>query len=393
MQNKTRLLLLSLSLAVFGVITTEVAVIGLLPQLMHQLHINAPQVGFLISIYAIVVAISGTFITLLLGKYNRKKILLVIMLLFIISNAIYALTNNYYIILIFRVLPALTHAVFFAIALNIAANAMPPAKSTQGTAIVFSGVAIGMVLGMPLSAFIAQEFSLSAAFWFGALTSLVAFIGIFLNVPSINVTAPLKIHQQIKILNNVSVWLSILTITLIFSTMFATFSYIADYLIQITHFSNNITSTLLILFGISGYIGNFIFSYYLQRDPVKTTLRYPLLFGLIYLFIWFWGYNPFLMVLFIILWGILHTSGLIISQNWLMREASAAPEFANSLYISFSNLGITIGTIVGGWIMPMIGVESIMWIGIIFAFLAFTSIWLKVNLQAKEQLLADKLTN
>ena len=88
MQNKIRLLLLSLSLAVFGVITTEVAVIGLLPQLTQQLHITAPQVGFLVSIYAVVVAISGPFITLLLGRFNRKTVLLVIMMLFIVSNSI-----------------------------------------------------------------------------------------------------------------------------------------------------------------------------------------------------------------------------------------------------------------------------------------------------------------
>ena len=162
MQNKIRLLLLSLSLAVFGVITTEVAVIGLLPQLTQQLHITAPQVGFLVSIYAVVVAISGPFITLLLGRFNRKTVLLVIMMLFIISNSIYALTENYHMILVFRVLPALTHAVFFAIALNLAANAMPPEKSAKGVAIVFSGDAVRIFLRIHLSAFITVAYSMTA---------------------------------------------------------------------------------------------------------------------------------------------------------------------------------------------------------------------------------------
>ncbi|WP_414114636.1 MFS transporter, partial [Staphylococcus hominis] len=143
------------------------------------------------------------------------------MMLFIISNSIYALTENYHMILVFRVLPALTHAVFFAIALNLAANAMPPEKSAKGVAIVFSGVAVGMVLGLPLSAFIAEAFSLTAAFWFGALTSLLAFMGIAIHVPSTPVTAPLKVREQVAILKRLPVWLCILTVTLIFSAMFA----------------------------------------------------------------------------------------------------------------------------------------------------------------------------
>ncbi|WP_337960312.1 MFS transporter [Morganella morganii] len=199
MKNNVMLILLSLSLAVFGVIT-------------------------------------GPAITLMPGRYNRKTVVLVIMAIFIVSNIAYAITHQYDVILFFRILPALTHAVFFAIALVVAANVVPPVRSAHAIAIVFSGVAVGMVLGMPLSAFIAEIFTLSAAFWFGALTSVVAFTGIALFVPSLPV------------------------------------------------------------FGISGYFGNFIFSRCLQRNVIKTTSLYPLLFILIYLAVWLCGSSPWLMV-------------------------------------------------------------------------------------------------
>lgn len=380
MQTKTRLLLLTLSLAVFGVITTEVAVIGLLPQLIEQLNITAPQVGFLVSIYAIVVAITGPVITLLFGKFNRKTVLLVIMALFIVSNTVYALTHQYHVILLFRILPALTHALFFAIALMVAANSVPAEKSAHGVAIVFSGVAVGMVLGMPLSAFIAETWSLNMAFYFGALTSIIAFLGIAIFVPSMKVTQPLKVRDQLKVLTQFNVWLSIITVTLIFSAMFAGFSYIADFLVNISGFSNNITSTLLIVFGISGYIGNFIFSHYLQQNTIKTTLTYPILFSLIYFVIWLTGAHTFAMIPLIIVWGMLHTSGLIVCQTWLMRDAKAAPEFANSLYIAFSNLGITVGSMVGGWVILHLELKMIMWVGILFSLLALSTIWLRIRL-------------
>ncbi|WP_445495244.1 MFS transporter [Photorhabdus sp. SF281] len=106
MQNKSSMLLLTLSVAVFGVITTEVAVIGLLPQLESQLHVTPTQVGFLVSIYAIIVAVTGPFITLMLSGCNKKYILLTILLIFIISNLIYATTNVFNLMLFFRVLPA-----------------------------------------------------------------------------------------------------------------------------------------------------------------------------------------------------------------------------------------------------------------------------------------------
>ncbi|OBU05019.1 MFS transporter [Morganella psychrotolerans] len=381
MQNKTMLILMSLSLAVFGVITTEVAVIGLLPQLTAQLHISAPQVGFLVSIYAVVVAVTGPAITLLLGRYNRKTVLLVIMTIFAVSNTAYAITHQYNVILFFRMLPALTHAVFFAIALVVAANSVPAARSAHAVAIVFSGVAVGMVLGMPLSAFIAEIFTLSAAFWFGTLTSVVAFAGIALFVPSLPVTKPLKIRDQLIILQNKDVWLSIAAVTLIFSAMFAGFSYIADYLVTIGHFPNNITSGLLVIFGISGYVGNFIFSRCLQKNVIKTTLLYPLLFVLIYLAVWLGGSSQWLMILLVVFWGILHTSGLIVSQTWLLRDAGSAPEFANSLYIAFSNLGITLGAMAGGWVIRHYGVHAIVWAGIAFALPAFITVYLKVRRQ------------
>lgn len=353
MKNNVMLILLSLSLAVFGVITTEVAVIGLLPQLTEQLQITAPQVGFLVSIYAVVVAITGP-----------------------------AITHQYDVILFFRILPALTHAVFFAIAPVVAANVVPPARSAHAIAIVFSGVAVGMVLGMPLSAFIAEIFTLSAAFWFGALTSVVAFTGIALFVPSLPVTQVLKVREQLAILQRRDVWLSIVAVTLIFSAMFAGFSYIADYLVTITGFSNNMTSALLVVFGISGYFGNFIFSRYLQRNVIKTTSLYPLLFILIYLAVWLCGSSPWLMVPVVVLWGILHTSGLIVSQTWLLREAGNTPEFANSLYIGFSNLGITLGAMAGGRMIRSFGADTIIWAGIVFAVAAFITVRLKVRQQA-----------
>lgn len=377
MQNKSTLLLLALSVAVFGVITTEIAIIGLLPKLVSQLHVTPTQVGFLVSIYAIIVAVTGPFITLMLSGFNKKTVLLGILVVFIVSNLIYATTDVFNLMLVFRILPALAHAVFFAVALVVAANSVPKEKAAGAAAKVFAGVAIGLVLGVPLSSLIAEHFSLSAAFYFGAAACVLAFLGVLFLMPSMPTLHKLSFASQLSVLRNGKLWLTISTVTLIFAAMFSSFSYVADYLSRVTHLNNNYISAMLILFGVCGFAGNFVFSSFLQKNVVKTTLVYPLLFTLLLLLVWFFGFSPLLMCLLTVFWGAFHSSGLVVSQTWLMREATDAPEFANSLYMSFSNLGITLGSLTGGWFIARLGTHSVVLSSVIFTLLAFVSILIK----------------
>ena len=391
MQNKSSLLLLALSVAVFGVITTEIAIIGLLPKLVSQLHVTPTQVGFLVSIYAIIVAITGPFITLMLSGFNKKTVLLSILVVFIISNLIYATTDVFNLMLLFRILPALAHAVFFAVALVVAANSVPKEKAAGAAAKVFAGVAIGLVLGVPLSSLIADHLSLAAAFYFGAAACVVAFVGVLLFMPSMPAKHKVSYASQISVLRNGKLWLTISTVTLIFAAMFSGFSYVADYLARVTHLSNNAISAMLILFGLCGFTGNFVFSSLLQKNVVKTTHVYPLLYTLVFLLVWLLGFSPLAMCLLTVFWGAFHSSGLVVSQTWLMREASEAPEFANSLYMSFSNLGITLGSLTGGWFIARLGTHSVVLSSVIFALLAFASIVIKHRADVKTAPVAQEL--
>lgn len=392
MQNKSSLLLLALSVAVFGVITTEIAIIGLLPKLVSQLHVTPTQVGFLVSIYAIIVAVTGPFITLLLSRFNKKTVLLTILVVFIISNLIYATTDIFKLMLLFRILPALAHALFFAVALVVAANSVPKEKAAGAAAKVFAGVAIGLVLGVPLSSLIADHLSLSAAFYFGAAACVLAFIGVMVFMPSMPATHKVSYASQVAVLRKGKLWLTISTVTLVFAAMFSGFSYVADYLAKVTHLSNNAISAMLILFGLCGFIGNFVFSSFLQKRVLQTTLAYPLLYTLVFLLVWFLGFSPLAMCVLTVFWGAFHSSGLVVSQTWLMREASEAPEFANSLYMSFSNLGITIGSLTGGWFIARLGTHSVVLSSVFIALLAFISIAVKQRSDAKSnQLCAESV--
>lgn len=383
--KKETLLLLTLALAVFAVITTELAIIGLLPQLARQLDVSATEVGLLVSLYAVVVAVTGPFVTLLVSGWNKKRVLLAIMLIFVVSNLFNAYTDNYSTMLIFRVVPALVHAVFFAVALVVAVNSVSAEKRAGATAKVFAGVAVGLVLGVPFSAFMADHVSLAAAFLFGAVTSGLAFVGILLLMPSIPTQTKMSFKSQLKILKQGSVWLSLSTVVFVFATMFSGYSFIAEYLEGVTHMNGTWVSAMLMAFGIFGFFGNFLFSAWLQKNAIRTTIIYPLLYIGIYVLVYLLGGSFLAMVLLTLLWGLLHSAGLVISQGWLMRDASEAPEFANSLYISFSNLGITLGASLAGWVIASLGTHNLVWSSIIFAALALLSIVAKLSLYGKGQ--------
>lgn len=373
------LLILVLALGVFGIITTEMGIVGVLPQVTQKFNISASQAGWLVSIFALVVAISGPFLTLLASGMNRKFILMTAVLLFAISNIVYAFTTRFDVMLAFRIIPAIVHPAFFSVALVTAASLVSPEKSGRAVTKVFAGITVGFAFGVPLTSYLAEKVSLEAAFLFGAVVSLVAFIGIWAWLPSMPVQSKLSYGAQLGILRKPALWLNIAAVTSIFAAMFSVYSYFAEYLGQVTHMNGSWISMMLMVFGVIMILGNFLFGSFLQKSVLRTTILFPVAYIAAYLLIYYAGGYFIPMTVMILLWGIVHSGGLIVSQSWLMTEAQAAPEFGNSLFVSFTNLGITIGALVGGWFIGQLGIHQLMWSGIGFALLAFLLITVKIK--------------
>ncbi|OMD92919.1 arabinose ABC transporter permease [Paenibacillus odorifer] len=380
MKKVNPFLIIILALGVFGIITTEMGIIGVLPQVTQKFNISTSQSGWLVSIFALVVAISGPFLTLLASGINRKVILLTAVLIFAISNIVYAYTTMFEVMLIFRIIPAIFHPVFFSVALVTAAQLVPPEKSTKAVTKVFAGITVGFAFGVPLTSYLADKISLEVAFLFGAVVSIIAFLGILAWLPSMPVKEKMSYGKQLGILRKPLLWLNIVAVIFIFAAMFSVYSYFAEYLGQVTHMNGSGISIMLMTFGIIMIFGNFLFGSLLHKGITKTVIMFPLLYAVTYLFVYYLGSYFLPMVVIIIIWGAVHSGGLIVSQAWLTTEAKEAPEFGNSLFISFSNLGITIGTAIGGWFISHAGIHRLIWIGIMFSLLAFLSIIIKIKI-------------
>lgn len=265
MKKINPLLIIMLAVGVFGIITTEMSIVGVLPQITEKFGISTSQAGLLVSIFALVVAISGPFLILLVSGINRKTVLLTSIFIFAVSNIIYAYTTHFEVMLIFRILPAALHPLFFSIALVTASKLVPPEKSGQAVTKVFMGITVGFALGVPLTSYLAEQFSLEIAFLFGAIVNALAFIGILLLLPSMPVTERMSFGKQIRILRKPTIWLNIATVTFLFAAMFSVYSYFAEYLAKVTDMNGSLISIMLFIFGVIMIVGNHVFGALLQK--------------------------------------------------------------------------------------------------------------------------------
>ncbi|MGO4276216.1 MFS transporter, partial [Paenibacillus sp. TAF58] len=192
---------------------------------------------------------------------------------------------NYTVLLIVRVLPAFLHPVYFSVAFAAAASSVPKDQSARAVGRVFTGVTVGMVLGVPITSFIGDQFSLEAAFLFSAIINVITFIGIISWIPSLPVTEKLSYGKQLKVLVKPQLWLNIAAACFILAALYSVYAYFAEYLGKVTNMNGKTISAMLILFGASGVFGNLQAAKLLSKNMIKTTIYYPLVMGVIYLLI------------------------------------------------------------------------------------------------------------
>jgi predicted MFS family arabinose efflux permease len=271
------------------------------------------------------------------------------------------------------------------VAFVAAASFVSKEQITKAIAKLFMGVTAGMVIGAPITSFLAVVLSLKASMLFFAVVNTIALLAIIAFVPSMPVKERLSYGKQLSVLKKPLVWLSIATVILINSAMFSVFSFFAEYLDKVTHMSGKEISLMLVLFGATGIAGNLLAGKWLSTNAIKTALLYPFVFGAIYLLIYFLGNFTIPMAILIAVWGVLFTIGLNLSQYWITSAASEAPEFANGLFVSFANLGITVGSLIGGLFIANLGTQQVVWSGLIFLVLGFLTIALRANLYGSKK--------
>lgn len=337
------LLVFILTAGVFGIINTEMGVIGILPLIAEHFHVTVPEAGWTVSIFALVVAISAPIMPLLFSGINRKKVMLLALGVFTLSNIISMLTSNFTILLIARALPAFLHPVYVSMAFTVAAASVSKEKAPKAVAKVFIGVSAGMVLGVPVTSYIASEVSFMMGMMFFTVVNALVFMATLLFVPSMPVKEKLSYGAQLNVLKKKIVWYSIIAVTLINGALFGFFSYMSDYLRTVTEVSYSVISILLLIYGLANIIGNVIAGKQLATNPIRSMIFIPFALFTFYICIFILGEWLAAMTVIILILGILAGYGQNTMQYMITEAAPEAPDFANGLFLLSANLGTTVG--------------------------------------------------
>jgi len=372
--KRNKLLIFILTIGVFGILNTEMGIVGILPLIADHFHISITKAGLLVSLFALAVAISGPTMPLLFSGINRKKVMLLVLGVFVLGNIISIFALNFSILLIARVIPAFLHPVYVSIALTAAAASVSKEEAPKATSKVFMGVTGGMVLGAPVSSFIANTASLEMAMLFFTIVNAIAFVAILLFVPSMPVKERLSYGSQLSVLKKPITWLSIAAVIFINAAMYGVSSYLAEYLETITNIPGKTISFMLFLFGGASIIGNIAAGKLLTKNAIKSVAIFPFVLGAVYILLFLMGQFTVPMAFIVLIFGIVVAIGNNISQYWMSSAAPEAPEFSNGLFLASGNLGVTTGTSVGGLVISGVGTQYVVLGGFLFLILSLVFI-------------------
>jgi MFS transporter, DHA1 family, inner membrane transport protein len=376
MGKENSFLILILTIGVFGILTTEMGVTGILPSIAEQFHISVSKAGLLVSLFALAVAISGPTMPLLFSRINRKTVMLLVLGIFVVGNIVSIFALNFTVMLIARVIPAFFHPIYCSLALTVASTSVSKEEAPKAVSKVILGVTAGMIFGVPITNFIANQTSIEMSMLFFAIVNAIAFIATLIFVPSLPVTERLSYGAQISVLKKPIVWLAIATVVFIGSATSSINTFIAEYLKTVTNISGKTLTLALFILGIASLVGNLAGGKLLTKNAIKTATVFPIVLGLVHILSLLTGKLTGPMMITILLWGILFAIANNISQYWITSAAPEAPDFANGLFLSCGNLGITIGTAVGGLFISGMGTQYIVLGGLLFLILSLASILL-----------------
>jgi predicted MFS family arabinose efflux permease len=387
--KRNHLLIFILTIGVFGIINTEMGVIGLLPSIADHFNVSISKAGWLVSLFALTIAVSGSTMPLLFSGINRKKVMLLVLGVFVLGNIVSIFTSNFTILLIARIIPAFFHPIYCSLAFTVAASSVSKEEVPKTVSKVFIGVSAGMVAGVPIANFIDSAISYEMAMAFFAIVNAIVFIATLIFVPLMPVEERLSYGTQLSVLKKSIIWLSIVTVILLNSAIFGVYSYLAEYLKTVTNMSPNTISLTLFIFGGANIIGNIVAGKLLTHSAIKTVVSFPLLLGAVYIILFFTGQFTIPMAMITLIWGVL-AGGIManINQYLIASSAPEAPDFANGLFISACNLGTTFGAVVGGLFISEMGTQYIVLVGILSLILSLLTILLRNYMFTSKQQLS-----
>ncbi|MGF6600423.1 DHA1 family inner membrane transport protein [Paraburkholderia sp. GAS448] len=375
--------LLALAISAFAIGTTEFVIMGLLPQVAQDLAVSLPSAGLLVSGYALGVAVGAPLLAVVTSKMPRKVALQLLMVVFIVGNVLCAVAGNYTLLMIARVVTSFAHGSFFGIGAVVAASLVPQEKRASAIALMFTGLTLANVLGVPFGTFIGQEFGWRMAFWIVAGLGVLSLGGVAALVPNRHDSGPTGLGHEVRVLKEPQVWLALAMTVLGFGGVFVVFTYIAPILEQVSGFTPRGVTLILVIFGVGLTVGNTIGGKLADRALMPSLMGILVALAVVMAIFAKTSHSQIAAAVTVFVWGIAAFATVPPLQMRVVEKATAAPNLASTLNIGAFNVGNAGGAWLGGLVIGHgYALDMLPWVAAAVAVVALLLTWFAARLDA-----------
>lgn len=385
------LALLALTISAFAIGTTEFVIVGLVPTIAEQLSISLPSAGLLVSIYALGVAVGAPVLTALTGKLPRKKLLTGLMVLFTAGNLLAWLSPNYETLVVARLVTGLAHGVFFSIGSTIATSLVAKEKAASAIAIMFGGLTVALVTGVPLGTFIGQHFGWRETFLAVSFIGIIALISSMILVPkNIPTRAVASLKDQLKVLTHSRLLIIYAITALGYGGVFTAFTFLAPMMQDLAGYSPQAVSWILLGYGVSVAVGNIWGGKLADRHGAVPALKFIFAaLAVLLLLFQFTASSHTAALVTVLAMGIFAFGNVPGLQVYVVQKAQEytpnAVDVASGLNIAAFNIGIALGSVIGGQTVQRFGLAQTPWIGAVIVVGALLLIGLSGRLDKRAE--------
>jgi predicted MFS family arabinose efflux permease len=348
----------AMSFAAFGLVASEFMPVSLLTPIATALQISEGQAGQAISISGAFALLTCLVMTSLIGKLNRRVLLLALAMLMLVSSVVAAFAPSYELFMFGRALIGVAIGGFWSMSAATIMRLVPESDVPRAFAILNGGNALAVVLAAPLGSFLGDIFGWRGAFFFIVPVATITFFWLLMSLPSLKADISSGSGSMFTVMKSLPVTLGLIGVGLFFMGQFALFTYLRPFLESVTKVSGSTLTLLLLTMGVAGFVGTMLIGKFIKNGLYGTLITIPLVMTLITVFLEFYGSSLFITITLLALWGLVATSAPVAWWTWVAKTLPNDAEAGGALMVATAQIGILSGALLGGILYDTSGYQA-----------------------------------
>ncbi|MEU6994537.1 MFS transporter [Streptomyces sp. NPDC046465] len=358
-----RLAVLSLTMGIFSIVTTEILPIGLLTPIGDTFGTSDGTSGLMMMLPGLLAAVAAPTVTVTTGRVDRRRMLCLLMAVLALADFLAACAPGYWMMMVSRVLVGFVIGAFWSIGSGLAVRLVPEAQVGRATAVIFSAVPLGSVLGVPAGTLLGQLMGWRAAFAAMGVLTLIVLAALLRTLPPLPPQHVTRLTVLRDLLGTARVRAGLAVTFLVVTAHFGTYTYVTPFLAEVTHAGPTLITVFLLAYGAAGVVGNFLAGAYAARGLRTAFATAATLLAAATLLLPLLGAGKAAALVLLLLWGLAYGAVPVCSQTWFAHAAPQTPEAASVLFTSSFQATMSLGALAGGTVVDTASVSVLMVLG------------------------------